>query len=99
MSSPMQDAMNHWLQKYSMEINTDTAHDICQQLNLTGEEYDACILAAVSLERGEINNDEFTVALADAAGKTPEEIMTVLSGKEIVSKADDEGDVDADTNI
>lgn len=74
----MKEAMQKWLKRHQITFSTDTANSICSSLGLDGEKVDECLGLCYQLEKGDINEADFTGGLSLLTGKKPEEVMEVL---------------------
>lgn len=75
----MREALNRWLKKQGIELSADTAHSLCNSLGLDGDKVDSCLGLCYQLEKGEINEADFTGGLCVLASKKPEEVAKLLS--------------------
>lgn len=76
----MKQAMEKWLNRHQITFSIDTAHSLCNSLGLDGENVDECLGLCYQLEKGNIDNGEFTAGLSLLTGKKPEEVAEVLRG-------------------
>jgi len=86
----MKEAMKKWLHKYQTDFSTDAVHSLCNSLGLDGEKVDGCLALCYQLEKGDIDNGEFTVGLGLLTGKKPEEVAEVLRGMKAESPTEAE---------
>ncbi|MBA7608346.1 hypothetical protein ES703_15523 [subsurface metagenome] len=76
----MKEAMKKWLKRHQITFSADTANSICNKFGLEGEKIDGCLMLCYQLDKGEIDNGEFTGGLCVLTGKKPEEVMGILRG-------------------
>lgn len=74
----MREALNRWLKKQGVDLAVDTAHSLCDSLGLDGEKIDSCLGLCYQLEKGEINEADFTGGLCVLTSKKPEEVAKIL---------------------
>lgn len=74
----MRQAMKKWLHRFQITFSADTANSICNSLGLDGEKVDECLGLCYQLEKGDINEADFTGGLALLTGKKPEEVVKIL---------------------
>lgn len=74
----MRKAMEKWLDRFHQSFSIDTANSICNSLGLDGEKVDECLGFCYQLEKGEINEADFTGGLCVLTGKKPEEVVGIL---------------------
>jgi len=72
--------MEKWLKRHQIAFSADTANSICNSFGLEGEKADECLGLCYQLEKGDIDNGEFTGGLCVLTGKEPDEVMGVLKG-------------------
>ncbi len=76
----MKEAMNKWLERFHQTFDADTAHLICDRIGIDKDKVDDCLGLCYLLDKGSLNEAEFTVALGMLAEKEPEEVMEILGG-------------------
>lgn len=79
----MKQAMKKWLHRHQITFSADTANSICNKFGLEGEKIDGCLMLCYQLDKGEIDNGEFTGGLCVLTGKKPEEVMGILKGMKV----------------
>ncbi|GAI04831.1 unnamed protein product [marine sediment metagenome] len=79
----MREAMKKWLSRHQITFSADAANSICSSLGLDGEKIDSCLGLCYQLEKGDINEADFTGGLCVLTGKKPEEVMGVLKGMNV----------------
>lgn len=78
---PMKESLNRWLHKQgNLEINSPEINSLCDSLGLTGDKIDSFYALVWQMEKGDINEAEFTAGLSVITEKEPEEVMGVLKG-------------------
>lgn len=78
----MREALNKWLKRQNVSLSANTAHLICSSLGLDGDKIDECLGLCYQLEKGNINEADFTAGLCVLTGKKPEEVGGILRGIE-----------------
>ena len=81
----MREGLNKWLKKQNINLSADTAHLICSSLGLDGDKVDECLGLCYQLEKGDINEADFTGGLCMLSGKKDEEVAEILKSLKKVS--------------
>ncbi len=99
----MKDSMDKWTKTVNPQASTEEVRKTCQNLGVTGDDFDSCILLATTFDNDEIDETEFLTGLGELLKKSPEEVhellrttMTPSANKQqapsIVAQKDPEGE-------
>lgn len=76
----MKEALNKWLKKQNINLSTDTAHSLCNNLGLEGDKLDGCYGLVSEFEQNRIDAADLLSGLSLLSGKKPEEVGEILRG-------------------